>query len=245
MTNNRDDLHRLILCGGEKGGVGKSLVAKVLTEYCLSKHPNGFALIESDSSNPDVWRIYENKVPTGTLAYFSDDPAQRTLADPLINTSVTQPLTICNLPAQVNDAIKGWFIDDNLYELTNDENILITYVHVCNGGYDSTKLLLRAAKDFGSYMNLAFVRNWGICDDWTHVNEDKEIQAVLKKHKVPIIDIPKFPYAERNFIEGKQMSFDEALSDKQLSIVSKQRIKNFLRECFAQIKSSGLMDDVT
>ena len=94
-------------------------------------------------------------------------------------------------------------------------------------------------------MNLAFVRNWGICDDWTHVDEDKEIQSALKKYKVPTIDIPKFPYVERNFIEGNQLSFDEALNDNQLSIVSKQRIKNFLRECFAQIKSSGLMDDAT
>ena len=46
--------HLLFLSGGEKGGVGKSLFAKVLTEYLLTNYPEVLALVECDRSNPDV-----------------------------------------------------------------------------------------------------------------------------------------------------------------------------------------------
>lgn len=48
----------IYLIGGDKGGVGKSLFSMVLIDYFMKiKEP--IVLVETDTSNPDVWRSYE------------------------------------------------------------------------------------------------------------------------------------------------------------------------------------------
>ena len=228
--------HLLILCGGDKGGTGKTVTAKVFSEYFLTHYPEILALVECDRSNPDVGRVFKDKVLNFILAFFSDDPAKLTKADALFNAAVNNLITVCNLPAQVNQTIKTWLIEDNLYELAEELKVKITYLFVSDGGYDSIKLFLQTIEDFGPYMRIVFVRNWGLCDNWTHVDADQDVQAAITTHNVPIIDLPKLPHAERNFLEINQITFTEALEHPNLSVVSKQRIKVFLRKCFAQIE---------
>jgi hypothetical protein len=43
--------------GGSKGGVGKSMVAFALLDYLIDRGED-VILIESDTSNPDVWKTY-------------------------------------------------------------------------------------------------------------------------------------------------------------------------------------------
>ena len=47
----------LFLVGGSKGGVGKSMVSLSLIDY-LRAQGEPVLLIETDTSNPDVWRMY-------------------------------------------------------------------------------------------------------------------------------------------------------------------------------------------
>lgn len=233
----------LFLSGGEKGGVGKTLLAKVLTEYLLTYYPEVLALVECDRSNPDVGRIFKDKALNFILAFFSDDPSKRTKADALFNAGIDNLLTVCNLPAQVNQTIKTWFIDDNLFELAEEKKIKFIYLFVIDGGYDGIKLFLQTIEDFGTYMQIVLVRNHGLCDDWRHVDEDEEVQTAIAEHNIPVIDFPKLSYAERNFLEENQLTFAEALEHPDLSLVSKQRIKVFLRKCFAQIESIEFFTD--
>ena len=48
--------------------------------------------------------------------------------------------------------IKTWFIDDNLYELAEEEKIKFIYLSTIDGGYDGIKLFLQTIEDFGTYM---------------------------------------------------------------------------------------------
>ncbi|MFZ1643467.1 MAG: protein mobD [Candidatus Contendobacter sp.] len=50
-------LPTLIAVGGCKGGVGKSMVALALVDYLLRRDVP-VLLIETDTANPDVWRMY-------------------------------------------------------------------------------------------------------------------------------------------------------------------------------------------
>lgn len=240
-------IRQLHISGGEKGGVGKSLYAKLLIAYLLQTrfYEDGgkFTLVECDRSNPDVGRIYRYKVPEFVLAYFSDDPSKRKKADPVLNAVINTPIAVINLPAQVHKAIEAWLVKDRLFELTKDQNIRIIYWYLCNGGYDSTKLFLRTAEDFGPYMQIVFVRNWGICDDWEHINNDQEVQTAISTHNIPVIDLPKFPNAERNFIEAHQLTLAEAHKHPDLHLPAKQRLKTFQDECFDQIRSTELIGD--
>ena len=48
-----------MICG-DKGGVGKSVVSLALLDRCLSREGSAL-LVETDTTNPDVWRSYEQE----------------------------------------------------------------------------------------------------------------------------------------------------------------------------------------
>ena len=110
--------------------------------------------------------------------------------------------------------------------------------YVTNGGYDSVKFFIKTLRDLGEWMPHILVRNH-VCEEWTHVDEDEEVQAAIANYEVQVIDLPKFAYAERNFVEANQLTLTAALHHPDLSLVSRQRIKNFMREAFSQIECTG------
>ena len=58
MTAARKDI---LIVGGSKGGVGKSLVSMALLDHlALKQEP--LLLLETDTSNPDVWKAYNSDV---------------------------------------------------------------------------------------------------------------------------------------------------------------------------------------
>jgi len=57
-----EDKHRPIYwIGGSKGGVGKSMMAIATLDYLLERGTI-VCLVESDTSNPDVWKVYKDVV---------------------------------------------------------------------------------------------------------------------------------------------------------------------------------------
>lgn len=88
-------------------------------------------------------------------------------------------------------------------------------------------------------MRHIIVRNWGKCDDWTHVDRDKELEKLVKKYKVKTIDLPKLPHAETYLIDKNRLNFAQARESKELKILGKQRVKNFLNLAYQAIDSTG------
>lgn len=229
---------RLHFIGGRKGGTGKSFFARAFVEY-LHRSGQEFSLAECDRVNPDVARFYRNLIRT-IFAYFSEDEKKRSKADALFAQALSS-VVVANLPAQVHEAMKAWFIEDFLYELAEKEGVTFCHWYVSNGGYDSIKLFIKTVDDLGQWIAHVFVRNWGLCDDWDHVENDAEFQQTVATYKIAIIDFPKLSYFERNFVEANQLTFLDAEAHKDLTAVSRQRIKNFLRQTFAEIERTGMV----
>ncbi|MBE9155992.1 mobilization protein [Nodosilinea sp. LEGE 06152] len=229
---------RLHFVGGRKGGVGKSFYTRLLIESLRSKGRE-FTIAECDRVNPDVGRIYK-ELEEVILAYFSEDERKRSKADALF-AEAQKKTVVANLPAQVHQAMLAWFTDDALYELAEREGVSFCHWYVSNGGYDSVQLFYKTVADLGEWMPHVFVRNWGLCDDWSHVDQDPKFQALIEDHSIPVIDLPKCSYLERNFIEAHQLTLSGAESHKDLTVVSRQRIKHFLRQTFQQIEQAGML----
>lgn len=60
----------IYLVGGSKGGVGKSFVALALADYLLRRDIHA-ALVETDTSNPDVMKAVQDEMRC--IAYNLDD----------------------------------------------------------------------------------------------------------------------------------------------------------------------------
>ncbi|WP_219884605.1 mobilization protein MobD-like protein [Merismopedia glauca] len=220
---------------GEKGGVGKSLFVRTFIQYRLERGLP-FVAVETDRSNPDVAGIYKDLCQ---YAVFTEDEKQADKADRIFEMAIEKPVII-NLAAQSHRAVKGWIEKNQLFELGREYKVGFCKWFVTNGGYDSLKLFTQSLTSYESKMQHILVRNWGMCDDWEHVEGDKALNKLIKKYKVLVIDFPKLAYRERNLIDQKRLRFDEALQDKEITIVGRQRVANFLKAAYAAFDKTGV-----
>ena len=105
----------IYLVGGSKGGVGKSIVTMALIDS-LQSLDETVLLVETDTTNPDVWMCYRDEVETATLDL---DEADGWIA--LINRCESQPdhPVIINTAARNNHGVSvhGVTLDSTLAEL--------------------------------------------------------------------------------------------------------------------------------
>ena len=97
---------RIHLIDGEKGGVGKSLVARTKVQYCLDRNLP-FVAVETDRSNPDVAGIYKGICQ---YAVFTEDERQADKADRIFEMAIDKPV-IGNLVAQSHRPVLSGLIE--------------------------------------------------------------------------------------------------------------------------------------
>jgi MinD-like ATPase involved in chromosome partitioning or flagellar assembly len=93
---------RIYWVGGSKGGVGKSMMTMATLDYLIERGDR-VALIETDTSNHDVWNAYHEQVPSGL---FDLDHADGWID--FVNTCATQRerTVVVNTAARNNIAVR-------------------------------------------------------------------------------------------------------------------------------------------
>ena len=92
-------------------------------------------------------------------------------------------------------------------------------------------------------MTHILVRNLGLCDEWSPIDEDESVQKLIKKYRVKVIDFPKLGYKERYKINQNRLKFDDARESKEFGILGKQRVVNFLKAAYSAFDSAGVWQD--
>jgi hypothetical protein len=220
---------------GEKGGVGKSLFARVMVQYCI-ENKLFYELVEADQSNPDVGAFYPDNHKT---AVFSESERKVYEADEIFNLAL-ETSVIVNLPAQVYPAVTDWIERNQILEIGIKNKVKIHKWFVCSGGYDSVQLFMQSLQKFERRVKHIFVRNFGLCDDWKHIDENQDLQNLIKTYKVPVIDFPKFSYRERNILDANRINFSEAKNYGELGILGKQRLHRFIKQAFEEIEKAKI-----
>lgn len=152
------------LIDGEKGGVGKSFVARTMIQYGLDRNLS-FVAVETDRSNPDVAGVYQDVC---RFAVFSENEKQADKADRIFELATESPV-IVSLPSQVNRSVKAWIERNKLFELSDEYGVSFCKWFVTNGEYDSVKLFSSSLNAYGDKMTHILVRNMGLCDEWSQV----------------------------------------------------------------------------
>lgn len=121
--------------GGAKGGVGKSIVSMALVDYLLAQKSTPL-LIESDTSNPDVWKVYRETITCQLLDLDEVDGWIR-----LVNACDAHPdkIVIVNTAARSNTGVSkfGATLSESLNEL--DRSLIALWA--INRQRDSMELL--------------------------------------------------------------------------------------------------------
>jgi len=125
----------IYLIGGSKGGVGKSLVTMAIVDY-LQELGESVLLIESDTSNPDVWKVYKESIETELINLDEADGWIQ-----LVNLCDSNPdsVVVINTAARNNKGVSayGETLNSTLTELKRK---LVT-LWVINRQRDSLELL--------------------------------------------------------------------------------------------------------
>ena len=230
--------------GGEKGGVGKSTVCRSVLEYHLDRNIDCNA-VETDRSNPDVKRCFGNLCNL-SIAIFGESIRHEDAANSVLNSGLSRR-TLVNMPAQVqHSGFSQWLRNNDIIEIAQDGSVRLVWWHVSDCGFDSLKLFRRSLKEYGTVMPHVFVKNYGMTEDWEPFDKDAELQDLVAKYAVNILEFPKFiGNKTRNSIDSHSLTYGEALTWKEFGPIERQRVRSFLRKAFQAFDASEIFTPVT
>lgn len=139
----------IYLVGGSKGGVGKSMVTMALIDY-LQGNGESVVLIETDTSNPDVWKTYGESTK-GELVNLEEADGWIKLINICGDDSNKESTIVINTRAANNQGVQkyGETLNSTLEELGRT----LIALWVINRQRDSLELL----KDFREALPNALV----------------------------------------------------------------------------------------
>jgi hypothetical protein len=226
------------LIGGEKGGVGKSLVARVLAQYLIDKQLP-FLGFDTDRSHGALMRFYTEFASPVVMDRYES-------LDAIVEAAIEQPdrRILVDLAAQTNDPLGKWIKESGVLELAEEAGFVVYYWHVMDSGKDSVNLLAKLPDRYGNRLSYVLVLNELRGDDFSILEESgEEARALaLGARKVSIkrlneAAIQKIDASSSSFWAAKN-SADKAITG--LGIMDRQRVKTWLSSAYQEIDSVGV-----
>jgi hypothetical protein len=226
------------LIGGEKGGVGKSLVARLLAQYMID-HSIPFLGFDSDRSHGALLRFYGDYAsPILVDSYES--------LDIIVEAAVENPerRILVDLAAQTNDQLTQWMDDSQLLEGAPEIGLHIRYWHVMDSGRDSVDLLKRLVDRHGARLNYTLVLNQIRGDDFRILEASGEKQRALALG-ASVVTLKRLHHTSMIKIDAGSLSFWAVANKSEgdtsgLGLLERQRVKVWLKNAFAEIEKPGV-----
>jgi len=222
--------------GGEKGGVGKSLMARVLAQYLIDRG-EPFIGFDTDRSHGALMRFYSG--------YASPVIVDRYEAlDAIMEAAVEQPerRILVDLAAQTHDPLVRWMDDSGVLNLADESGIQIHYWHVMDTGKDSVDLLRRLLDRFGTSLKYVLVRNQVRGNDFGVLEQSGE-QARALGLGAKIVSVKRLHDGAINKIDATSSSFWNAKNGDNhaaLGLMDRQRVKMWLRDVYRDLDEVGV-----
>lgn len=225
------------LIGGEKGGVGKSLVARLLAQYFIDRHI-AFTGFDTDRSHGALMRFYAD--------YASPVLVDRYEAlDAIVESAVGVPghRVLVDLAAQTHAPLVQWMDDSGVLDLAAESGVAVTYWHVMDAGRDSVDLLERLLDRFGPRLNYVLVLNQLRGDDFGQLDRSGQgaralslgARVVRLKHLQDTV-LRKIDEADSSFWAASHAASHEG---PKLGLLERQRLKLWLAHAAAEIEAAG------
>ena len=225
----------LHLVGGEKGGVGKSWLARLMA-HTLSDGPE-FVLIDSDQSNPTLANFYQSAIQIP----FSDHPKHEDLSDEVFDYAIESNV-IVNLPAGAHAPVSRWIAEKSVFRQSERRAIALKHWFVTDGEDDSLSLFARSVNHYDGKLPHVLVLNQGRCDDWNYFNERTDIQELIELYSIPVVELPKLGDYRRIKLNAQRFTFQEAMEFKGFGVLGQAQIEQYLEEVHQVLTEGGFFE---
>lgn len=224
--------------GGEKGGVGKSVVSRVMAQYLID-HQIEFQGFDTDRSHGSLLRFYSDYAsPVVVDRYESlDMVVEAALASP-------EKRVLVDLAAQTHDALVKWMDESGVLEMAGEAGLAIKYWHVMDSGKDSVDLLKKLFDRFGPRLNYVIVLNQ-LRGDSFDIYDQSEQKKRADEFNAQVVTLRKLHDTVINKIDALSSSFWAARNRSDtnptgLGILERQRVKMWLNHAYEQIEKVGV-----
>jgi hypothetical protein len=224
---------RIHFIGGEKGGVGKSMVARLLAQYFID-HEMPFVGYDTDRSHGSLMRFYADYA-FGALVERYD------ALDRIVESAVENPgrRVLVDLAAQTHDPLVKWMDESGVLDLADLSGIALHYWHVMDSGRDSVDLLARLLDRFGQRLRYVIVKNQLRGDDFSQLETSGQLERALGLG-AKVISIKKLHESVVQKIDAKNSSFWAArnatgIDSPGLGMMERQRLKMWLSAAYLEL----------
>jgi hypothetical protein len=222
---------RIHFIGGEKGGVGKSVVARLLAQYFIDRNAP-LAGVDGDASNATLLRHYGDFSQAADLSVNDS-------ADQILDRALgADRRVLVDLPAQSAKALGNWLSGANVLGLARELGIPITFWHVTDGGFASVGQLERALDTYGAQAEHIVVRNLGRGRDFSQLEASAAL-GKLGELGGKSLELPALDEAVMFKIDSSGLSFWAAAQGDALKPLEKERTKLWLAKGYAQLEALG------
>jgi len=218
--------------GGEKGGVGKSVVARLLAQWFIDRSIP-FAAVDGDLSHGALVRMYADYSQPVDLS----DPAS---ADQIVDRALgADRKVLIDLPAQSVRTLWNWLSEANVFAFAKEAGIRMSFWHVTDGGFASVGEIDRSLDLFGDRFEHKVVRNLGRSKNFTQFDESN-----AKRHLDQLggktIDLPELDAQAMYKVDRLGSSFWGAIhssGEEGLKPLERQRVRLWLERGYAQLET--------
>jgi hypothetical protein len=227
---------RIHLIGGEKGGVGKSVVARLLAQYFIDRQMP-FLGFDSDRSHGALVRFYSGYASPVLIDRYES-------LDAIVEAATENPerRILVDLAAQTQEPLTQWMDESQLLEVAPELGIQIRYWHVMDAGHDSVELLKRLLDRYENRLSYVIVLNQLRGDSFEILNNSGQLERA-KSLGAQVISLKRLRDAAMSRIDAHSGSFwsatqPEAQGGFKLGILERQRVKSWLKnsyEALAQV----------
>jgi hypothetical protein len=218
------------LIGGEKGGVGKSVVARILAQYFID-HSIPFVGFDSDRSHGALMRFYPDYTsPVLVDRYESLDAIVEAA------TENAERRILVDLAAQAQEPLTKWMDESQLLEVASEIGLNIRYWHVMDTGKDSVDLLKKLFDQYEQRLAYVVVRN-ELRGDSFGILQGSGLLERAHVLNAPLIAIKRLHEASMLKIDAQSSSFWGALHNEdkggaQLGLLERRRFRTWLRDAY-------------
>ena len=224
------------LIGGEKGGVGKSMVARLLAQYFIDREWP-FVGFDTDRSHGSLRRFYADYASEALVDQYE-------ALDRIVEAALARPgvRVLVDLAAQTHDPLVKWMDESGVLDMGNLSGFTLKYWHVMDSGRDSVDLLAKLLDRFGQRVNYVVVRNQLRGTDFSLLAKSGQLEratawgakAIDHKHlHDPLVQ--KIDARNSSFWAAKNAAGSEGPG---LGIMERQRLKLWMNHAYSELEKA-------
>lgn len=236
VYNTVNFMKNIHFVGGEKGGVGKSVVSRLLAQYYID-HNTPFVAHDGDRSHASFARFYAGYASKIVVDdYESLDQVIENVSE------VAETRIIIDLAAQAMRPLSRWIDDSGLVEGQAELDLKLTFWHVMDASKDSVILLDELLEKYQDKVNYVIVLNYGCGErfDMFHASAAKQRALELGAH---LVELRCLHNATMQKIDNANASFWAAINTKEgagLGLLERQRAKVWLNSAYQALQNLPL-----